>query len=248
MKIAAVSYLNTLPFIYGIEQVAPELLAGLSLQIPSRCADEIIHGRVDVALVPVAAIPQIAGGHIITDYCIGAEGDVHTVVLLSNSPIDQIRTIYLDSHSRTSVVLCRLLAREWWKIRPLWVDGADSFRPLEHGEAVVAIGDKVFEIAPKFQYCYDLAGNWSRHTGLPFVFAAWVARSEQGLEVADRLNAALRYGVEHIPESITDTVRRTRDFDFATAHNYLTNSIKFNLDTPKQSAMKLFWEKIITPG
>ena len=288
VRITAVSYLNTLPFIYGIEQrvaasSAPSAreagmpLAGgdiaLSLRVPSLCAASAIEGETDIALIPVAAIPlipdfQTAGPdssrftpQIITDYCIGAEGAVDTVVLLSDTPLADIRRVYLDSHSRTSVQLVRVLAREHWHISPRWVDFADCAsafamsagegRGLEYGEAMVAIGDKVFGLraAHDYAYSYDLAQEWHDFTGgLPFVFAAWVACTEAGLEYAPRLNEALAYGVGHIAESITGTMNRSRDFDFPQAYHYLTQSIKFNLDDRKRAAMRLFWEKIITPG
>lgn len=290
VRITAVSYLNTLPFIYGIEQrvavpsaasQAGRLPAGegiaLSLRVPSLCAASAIEGQTDIALIPVAAIPLIPGfsagsgtgvpssgnlpvftPQIITDYCIGAEGAVDTVVLLSDTPLADIRRVYLDSHSRTSVQLVRVLARGHWRISPRWVDLADCASTfategwgLEYGEAMVAIGDKVFALkaAHRYAYCYDLAQEWHDFTGgLPFVFAAWVACTEAGLEYAPRLNEALAYGVEHIAEAITGTVNRSRDFDFDEAYRYLTQSIKFNLDDRKRAAMRLFWEKIITPG
>lgn len=288
VRITAVSYLNTLPFIYGIEQrvaisssaatghVVPPvaetglLLAGedivLSLRIPSLCAADAIAGDTDIALVPVAAIPLIPGfsvhsrsdssstgftPQIITDYCIGAEGAVDTVVLLSDTPLADIRRVYLDSHSRTSVQLVRVLAREHWEIAPEWIDFADCSGELRSGEAMVAIGDKVFGLKAghDYAYCYDLAQEWHDYTGgLPFVFAAWVACSRAGLAFAPNLNTALAYGVDRIAESITGTANRSRDFEFALAYRYLTKSIKFDLDDRKRMAMRLFWEKIITPG
>lgn len=304
VRITAVSYLNTLPFIYGIEQrvalssaaaghampsfpEADRLPAGegiaLTLQVPSLCAVDAIAGDTDIALIPVAAIPLIPGfsvlstpsaagnssvgrvqsfiPQIITDYCIGAEGAVDTVVLLSDTPLADIRRVYLDSHSRTSVQLVRVLAREHWHISPLWVDFADCAsafatvpgrsKGLEYGEAMVAIGDKVFALTAAHEYAYrfDLAQEWHEFTGgLPFVFAAWVACSPAGLSFAPKLNSALAYGVGHIAESISGTVNRSRDFEFEPAYRYLTESIKFDLDDRKRQAMRLFWEKIITPG
>jgi len=287
VRITAVSYLNTLPFIYGIEQQAAvssalsteeagRLLAGegiaLSLRVPALCAADAVDGKTDIALVPTAVIPRIPGfsissvfqsfepsdrssaaftPRIITDYCIGAEGAVDTVVLLSDTPLAGIRHVYLDSHSRTSVQLVRVLAREYWRIEPEWIDSADCSRKLQPGEAMVAIGDKVFALREehRYAYCYDLAQEWSDFTGgLPFVFAAWVACTEAGSEFAPTLNRALAYGVEHVAESITGTVNRSRDFDVGTAYNYLTRAIKFRLDDRKRAAMRLFWEKVITPG
>lgn len=294
VRITAVSYLNTLPFIYGIEQrvalssaaaghampslpEAERLSAGegiaLTLRVPALCAADAIAGDTDIALIPVAAIPLIPGfsvhsttpaagnssvgrtqdfiPQIITDYCIGAEGAVDTVVLLSDTPLADIRRVYLDSHSRTSVQLVRVLAREHWGIAPEWIDSADCSGELRPGEAMVAIGDKVFALTAAHEYAwrYDLAQEWHDFTGgLPFVFAAWVACSPAGLSFAPKLNSALAYGVSHIAESIPGTVNRSRDFEFEPAYRYLTESIKFDLDDRKRTAMRLFWEKIITPG
>lgn len=267
VKITAVSYLNTLPFIYGIERQVGTVSSGssaentapcgdvlLSLQIPSECVREACSGQTDIALIPAAAIPLLPETlpvrEIITDYCIGAEGQVDSVALYSNSPLPEIHKIYLDHHSRTSVALARILAEDWWGIAPQWIDASDVEKlTLKPGEAFVAIGDKTFDINGSYTYKYDLAEEWAKLTGgMPFVFAAWVACSERGLAYAPTLNAALRYGTEHIAEAITGTQNRSRDFDFPKAYRYLTEHIRYNLDDAKRKAMALFWEKIITPG
>lgn len=242
MKVVAVSYLNTVPFIYGIEHAAPEWLrAALTLAIPSACADSLINRQADIALVPVAEIPKIKCARIITDFCISADGYVDTVALLSNDTLENITTIYLDTHSRTSVMLARVLAHELWHISPNWVNGIPE-NELKPGEAVVAIGDKVFEIQSRFSQKWDLAQQWKVLTGLPFVFAAWVARTDEGFRAEDELNRALEYGCNHIGESIPPR------FDYHRSYEYLTHNIQFRLDDPKRESMRLFWEKIITPG
>lgn len=242
MRVVAVSYLNTVPFIYGIRQAASVgLRAALSLDIPSACAQSLIDKCADVALVPIAEIPAIERARVITNYCISADGAVDTVALLSNTALHQITTVYLDNHSRTSVQLVRVLARELWNISPRWVDGIPEQKILD-GEAIVAIGDKVFDIQQNYSLKWDLAEQWKELTGLPFVFAAWVSRTEQGDEIEAELNHALEYGVNHITQSIP------LGYDPQTAYKYLTENIQFVLDEPKRASMKLFWEKIITPG
>lgn len=241
MRVVAVSYLNTVPMIYGIEHASSARVRGaLSLAVPSACAQSLIDKKADVALVPVAEIPNIEGAKIITDYCISSSGAVDTVALLSSSSLENIHTIYLDNHSRTSVQLVRILARELWGIAPRWVDNIPN--EIGDNEAIVAIGDKVFALQTQFAYKWDLSEHWQRLTGLPFVFAAWVARTAEGESIEQELNSALEYGIEHIAESIT------ADYDYPSAYKYLTENIQFRLDEPKRRAMKLFWEKIITPG
>ena len=117
-RIAAVSYLNTIPFIYGIEHAGAGLHAELLLSPPRGCAEALRDGKADLALIPVAAIPGISDLRIVTPYCIGASGPVRTVVLASADPLENVDTVYLDSHSLTSVRLVRLLAAKLWKRLP----------------------------------------------------------------------------------------------------------------------------------
>jgi len=177
-RIAAVSYLNTIPFIYGIEHAGAGLHAELLLSPPRGCAEALRDGKADLALIPVAAIPGISGLRIVTPYCIGASGPVRTVVLASADPLENVDTVYLDSHSLTSVRLVRLLAAKLWKREFRWRE-LDDFSVLDDPKprtGYVIIGDKVFAREAAFRYRYDLAEQWRLLTGLPFVFAAWVAR------------------------------------------------------------------------
>ena len=101
-RIAAVSYLNTIPFIYGIRH-DENLRAELLLAPPAGCYDNYVGGKADIALMPSAMVPTLKSTNIITDYCIGSSSKVRTVVLLSNVPIERVRRVFLDAHSRTSV-------------------------------------------------------------------------------------------------------------------------------------------------
>ncbi|MFI3294465.1 MAG: menaquinone biosynthesis protein [Rikenellaceae bacterium] len=243
MNIAAVSYLNTAPMIWGISQAAPSLRDGLVLAIPSKCAELFCSGAVDVALMPVAAVASLDEGSydIITDYCISAEDNVQSVALLSNTPLQNIETIYLDTDSKTSVLLVRVLAREYWKITPQWVVGIPP--RVKENEAIVAIGDKVFEIEKRYTQKWDLAKEWINHTNLPFVFALWVARKGVEKKEIEKLNQALGYGVQNIEHSIKGIETCCSD-----PLDYLKRNIRYELTPAKSEAIRVFWEKIITPG
>ncbi|MCB0401553.1 MAG: menaquinone biosynthesis protein, partial [Flavobacteriales bacterium] len=172
VKVSAVSYLNTLPFLYGIKQSGLEQEIDLSLDIPSDCARKLLNDEVDLGLVPVAIIPQLKEHHIISDYCIGADGPVDTVALFSDVPLEEIENIYLDYHSRSSVTLVQLLAKAFWKIKPNWIRAEEGFIDQIQGTtAGVVIGDRTFGLSKKYKY--DLAEAWKAFTGKPFVFAAW---------------------------------------------------------------------------
>lgn len=240
IRITAVSYLNTVPFLYGIEH-ADNLRADLRLSPPSACAADFRDGQADLALVPVAAIPQLHEPRIVTDYCIGAVGSVRTVVLVSDVPLREIRNVYLDPHSLTSVQLVRILARELWRIDPAWHDPGDYARlenPAPH-DAFLLIGDKVFAHERRFAYRIDLADAWRELTGLPFVFAVWLARPEVPQEVVDRLGRSLKFGVEHIPQAVEHYGHAAKPY----AVDYLTRNIDFLFDAPKRRAFDLFREK-----
>ncbi len=242
MRVVAVEYLNTLPLIYGIRRVAsPELHDALTLVPPAQCAELAREGECDIALIPVGALSEIPNAKVITSYCLSTSGPVDTVALLSNSELSEIKTIYKDSHSRTSVKLCEVLCRELWGITPEFKQGLPE--GVDMGEAIVAIGDKVFEIESKFNHKLDLGEEWMRLTSLPFVFAVWVALTPEGCAKAEELNRALKYGVEHIEEALDchtapDDPLRPRNL------HYLSSSMEYDLTESKVKAMELFLSKI----
>ncbi len=244
MRVVAVEYLNTLPLIYGIRRAASkELYDGLQLVPPAQCAELAKAGQCDIALVPVAALSEIPNAKIITSFCLSTAGAVNTVALLSNTQLEQIHTIYRDSHSRTSVKLCEILCDELWNISAEFKEGIPLECELASGEAIVAIGDKVFDIQDRFKYKLDLGEEWYRLTALPFVFAVWVALTPRGLSVEDELDSALEYGVKHIEEALdshtaADDPLRPRNL------HYLNSSMEYDLSDEKLRAMELFQNKI----
>ncbi|MFR9649255.1 MAG: menaquinone biosynthesis protein, partial [Rikenellaceae bacterium] len=205
-KIAAVSYLNTIPFIYGIESRKASLNTELVIASPAECARLFMDGEVDVALLPTAVLPQVPDCEVVSSYCIGAEGAVRSVVLVSDEPIDKVERIYVDAESRTSVQLGAYLAKNLWKIEPEWyvLDSAQRMNSPKDGDAFLLIGDKVFEYEGEFEYTYDLSLGWYSQTNLPFAFAVWVARKGFDEEFLAELDHALTFGVEHIYEAILE--------------------------------------------
>ncbi|MCX6248632.1 MAG: menaquinone biosynthesis protein [Bacteroidetes bacterium] len=243
LKISAVSYLNTFPFVYGIERSG--LLADyrLELDIPSLCAEKLRKGTVDVALIPVGALSDFASYDFVTDFCIGAVNSVKTVLLLSHKPIEKIREIGLDYDSRTSVRLIKVLARHSWKIDPSWKNLMPGQAATDHGmEAIVAIGDKTFELIKKYPYCYDLAEEWIKFTSLPFVFAAWVTTKTPPPPLLQELNRALNFGVSHISETLEFFKNRLPVGE--DCKSYLEKNISYTFDEPKKKGLGLFLDYI----
>lgn len=239
-RIVAVSYLNTVPFIYGIEH-ADKMRATLLLSPPSHCVTSFINGEADIALIPVAAIPAIKDAEIVTSYCIGASSPVRTVTVMSNHPMEEVKRVYLDSHSRTSALLTKILSDEYWEISPEWVE-LTHYGVVDHpreGDAFLLIGDKVFDYEGRFDYTHDLSVCWNKMTGLPFVFAAWVARKGTESGLIEALNSSLEFGVQHISEAINYYEHSGKPY----AYEYLTENIDFVFNEQKKRALSLFWEK-----
>ncbi|MFO7827235.1 MAG: menaquinone biosynthesis protein [Bacteroidales bacterium] len=240
IKISAVSYTNTFPFIYGIEKNHIIDKIELSKDIPSVCAQKLLDNTVDIGLVPVAIIPELAYYEIVADYCIGASDKVRSVILAANQPLDKIEKIYLDYQSRSSVMLSRILAKNFWKIDVEWADTSEGFiEKIKDKEAAVIIGDRALESETKFPFVYDLAEEWIKYTGLPFVFAAWVANKPIDERFKTEFNLALKSGLNHI-----DDMLEKYDVSYLPGHidakEYLINNIDFNLDDKKQKGMQLF--------
>lgn len=237
-KIAAVSYLNTIPFIYGIKHEG-NFAATLLLTPPADCARNFIEGNADIALLPAAAVPSLKSAEIITDYCIGASGAVRSVVVVSNEPIAEAKRIFLDAHSLTSVQLTGYLSKYLWNISPEFYTLSDyeQLAQASKGDAFLLIGDKVFEHEGEFRYSYDLAENWHTLTDLPFAFALWVARKGTSYEIIDSLERALTFGVEHTYEAILEQGIE----DTVGAYEYLTKNIDFIFNEQKHKALQKFW-------
>jgi chorismate dehydratase len=237
IKISAVSYLNTKPFIYGLLTSPIAELIDLQLDIPSECARKLADGEVDLALAPVAIIPSLATPNLISDYCIGSTGAVKTVCVFSEKPLEEIKTLYLDFHSRTSVELTKILCREHWKITPKFVAATKGFETKIKGTtAALIIGDRAINHLGKHDFCYDLAEEWTIFTGLHFVFAAWVSNKTLPEDFLEKFNAALHSGIQHIPE-LTKIIPKMEDFDL---EDYYRHCISYELNGKKRQGLEMF--------
>ena len=241
IRISAVSYLNTLPFINGINKSEVINEIDLALDIPADCAKKLLAGEVDLGLVPVAILPQLKEYYIISDYCIGAEGIVDSVALYSDVPLNEIEEVYLDYQSKTSITLVQVLAEKYWKITPNWKKATAGFEnEIEGTTAGVIIGDRTFNLSKTYKYKYDLSEEWFKFTGLPFVFACWVSNKELSEVFISNFNKALKIGVDNIEESIFghDEYSVSKK-QLAT---YLTEHISYGLDGQKRKAIDRFLE------
>ncbi|MCE9538579.1 MAG: menaquinone biosynthesis protein [Bacteroidetes bacterium] len=244
IKISVVSYLNSKPFIYGLEHSKLINEIDLQLDIPSVCAQKLIAGTVDIGLIPVAVLPQLKEKYIISDYCIGAEGKVASVILYSKVPLQEIKNILLDYQSKTSVLLVKVLAGNYWKTDPQWIPAKANYEnDIEGTTAAVIIGDRTFELENKYPYSYDLAEEWQKFTQLPFVFACWVANKKLPDHFISEFNRTLKFGIDNRTKLIAELVDQNTYSTNIEA--YLTINIKYDYDNLKEKALNLFLDYIV---
>ncbi len=250
IRVATVEYLNSISFRYGVEN-SGIIDAEMILATPAECALLLQNEEVDVALIPIAAIdainqslPATAQLQVVTSHCIGSTGAVRTVALMSDDELKNIKRIWLDTESQTSVQLLAYLCKNHFGISPKWHRLTDMKR-LSHpedGDAFLLIGDKVFAHEAEFEYSVDLAEEWTEREKMPFVFATWCVRADNPIVDEDslsKLDEALTWGVEHTFEAL-QTLRP--DVEIEEGYLYLTENIDTLLDNAKAAAMRHFLE------
>lgn len=241
IRISAVSYTNTKPFLYGIQNTDIINQIDLSLDNPSDCAQKLIDDVVDIGLIPVAATISLPHWEIVSDYCIGAVGPVNSVFIFSNCEIHQVKTLQLDPQSRSSNNLAKVLLKNFWQIQPELITSAPDYsQSTDEYTAFVQIGDRTFGKAENYPYVYDLAAEWIKFTGLPFTFAAWIANKTIPQEFINSFNQSLQYGLDH-REDLFKQIPMRNDFDI---RDYLTRRIDYPLTEPKKQALYLFLKYI----
>jgi chorismate dehydratase len=241
IRISAVNFANTYPFIYGLINSGFDKKVILTTDHPAECAAKLADGAADVGLIPVAALPMLKEYHIITDYCLGAYGKVRTVMLFGNSPLEDIRLINLDYRSRSSVSLARILAKNVWKKQFVWRDttALSDFTSLPADEALVLIGDLCFEYEKRFSFRIDLAEEWFNHTGLPFAFACWTSNRKLEESFINEFNEALKSGVENI-RAVVEMFGNSSPIKGNDLYIYLTRNMNYDLNDDKREAIVLF--------
>ncbi len=205
-------------------------------EYPAKIAGMLLNDEIDVGLVPVAIIPKLREHYIISHYCIGAERAVASVCLFSEVPLNEIAKVILDYQSKTSVALARVLIEHYWKLQVVFEEAKENFRDEIKGTtAAVVIGDRAFEQRKISAYKYDLAETWIDFTGLPFVFAAWVANKKLPEDFIERFNEAHKKGLENIDAVVGENVSPFYDLK-----KYFTENISYDLSEEKLKGLEKF--------
>lgn len=244
LAVGSVSFLNARPLIYGLES-ADDLK--LSLDVPAKLLEGLRSERYDVALLPVIDYQRMENLCIVPAGGIGCDGPTMTVRLFSQQPIRETRVLACDPDSHTSVALARIILSEKFGISPEFIDLRNARGGA--GEARLLIGDKVVCEEPAgFEHQLDLGAAWKEMTGLPFVFAVWIARS--GIDLGDlpaRLEEAKRAGLANV-RGIVTKYAIPRGWPAGMALQYLTLYLKYDIGPTQLSAIELFHKKAAAHG
>ncbi len=251
LRVGAVSYLNTRPLIYGLHERLRGI-GSLSLNLPSRLADELAAGSLDVALIP--SIEYFRGTwrgyRIVSDAAIACRGPVWSVRLLSRVPVQQIGTLALDVGSRTSAALVQLLMQRVYGVTPRTVPLAlEQLPETVDADAVLLIGDRAMHPPARIYHeIIDLGQWWNQLTGLPFVFAMWVARRDIDCASLEQILGQCRdQGLHHI-DAIARAEAGPNGLTVADLRRYLTEHLRFYLGDDEWSALEAYREGVLAAG
>ncbi len=241
-RIGAVSYLNSKPLIEGLRELAPG--ADLILDVPSRLADDLAQGRLDVGLIPSVELFGDPNYEVVSDACVATRGPVRSVKLYFRVHPGSVRRLALDEGSRTSAVLSRIMLAERYGVFPE-LPGLPLAAAIgdTDADAILLIGDRAIQPPTEsFHTIWDLGQEWLDWTGLPFVFAMWVTRRDSLLhDIPELLAAARDLGVSRL-DDIAAREASLLGLSTADAASYLKDNLQFRLGPAEQSGLQLFHE------
>jgi predicted solute-binding protein len=272
LRVSIVEYLNTAPLVWGFTEGPLADKYELSFSLPSQCAEALRRGDVDVAIIPAIEYQRIENLVVLPGLAVAAKREVRSILVVSKKPIEKAKRIALDTSSRSSVALTRILAAERWRIQPEFVDAAPNpSEMLENADAALVIGDPALRIQIKMDqlagkvpskenccggdpkdlpipgyesvFVYDVAHEWQELTGKPCVLAIWAGRREAiTAEVAADFLASKEYGVARIPE-IAEAASMKLELPAKDLATYLADHIDFSLDADNLAGLELYYQK-----
>jgi chorismate dehydratase len=269
LRISIVQYLNTAPLVWGFTAGPLREKYDLSFTVPSQCAEDLRLGRADVAIIPAVEYQRIPGLAILPDMAIASKNQVRSLLIVAKKPIEQVKTLALDSSSRSTQALTRILCAEQWHIAPEFAQSLpDLAEMLQQFDAALIIGDPALRIslgiekdswpgAPgqtvcraatlgitseEMLYVYDAVAEWRAMTGLPAVLAVWAVRRELATpELTADFLASRDFGLAHVGE-ISYEAAQDLELPQRALESYLRNNIDFSLDAENRRGLELYFE------
>lgn len=277
LRISIVEYLNTAPLVWGFTDGPLVGKYDLSFTLPSQCAEALRRGDVDIAIIPAIEYQRIENLVALPGMAVGAKGEVRSILVVAKKPIEMAKKIALDASSRSSAALVKLLANEYWKIKPEYVEASpDPTEMLKRADAALVIGDPALRVALKMEalsgkvpseeqccqgdpdelpvpgfetiFVYDIAHQWREMTGKPCVLAIWAARRDVVTpEVVADFQASKQYGLKRVRE-IAEAASIKLDLPPRALERYLLENIHYDLDREYLAGLKLYFEKAAAEG
>lgn len=252
-KVSVVKYLNTAPLVWGMLKGNQQGKYDLDFTIPAKCADDLRQREAAIGIIPSIEYQRMKGLRVLPGSSIASKGVVKSVLLLSKVPIEEVKTVALDNSSRTSAALVRVLLQKFYA-RPLSVAPADPEpgKMLKQADAALLIGDPALTFDGGALKVYDLASEWKKFTGLPFVFAVWAGHEDAGLgQFCEDFTASRDYGLQHI-DDIAQEYAPKLNLPPEAVKVYLEENIDYSLDEENRRGLQLFYrlahEIGIVPG
>ena len=249
LRISAISYLNTAPLMWDFEHVDTGAGFDISYTVPSECAADLAAGSADIGIIPAAAYASIPGLIILPGVAIASRRPVRSILLVSKVPLDKIRSVALDTSSLTSVALTRVLFAKWWGAGRTFTPVApDVEKMLQEHDAGLVIGDPALKVDRSRYLSFDLAEEWIRLTGKPFVFAFWAVRqaaltnAPPTLDLTTIFQESRDHGLQaaNLQQIAREWAPRL-GLSEEDVKNYLTENIYYDLDPACLDGLQLFY-------
>jgi chorismate dehydratase len=277
LRISIVEFLNTAPLVWGFTDGPLEGKYDLSFAVPSQCAEDLRAGRVDVGIIPAIEYQRMDDVVALPGMGVASKDEVRSILVISKVPIERVRSLMLDTNSRSSVGLVRLLCARQWKISPQFIDAApDPDAMLARADAALIIGDPALRLRIKLDefegkspqggvccagdfdeelingvetlFVYDVAQQWREMTGRPCVLAIWVARRGRVTpEIVADFQASREYGLARIGE-IAEGAALKLELPPRALEKYLTVNIDFSLDQENLAGLELYYRECAREG
>jgi chorismate dehydratase len=247
LRISAISYLNTAPLMWDFEHGTASAAFDIAYTLPSQCAAELACGAADIGIIPAAAYATIPNLSILPGVAIASKKAVRSILLVSHKPLDAINTVALDSSSLTSVALTRVLFEKCWGGgREFTSLSPDLDSMLSAHDAALLIGDPALKVDRSQYQTWDLADEWNRFTGKPFVFAFWAVTQNAAKQSSLDLGAIFQQSRDHglLPANLAEIIKLWSPklgLSKEAVHDYLTTNIHYYLDDPCLDGLRLFY-------
>lgn len=241
LKISVVQYLNTVPLVWGMLKGNQRDKFEMSFTTPAGCADAVRRKQAEVGIIPSIEYQRLERAQIIPGISVASKGEVKSVLLLSKAPIEKVQTVAVDNSSRTSAALLRILMRKFYaRFIQVTASAPNPEAMLERADAALVIGDPALTYTGPAPHRYDLAAEWKKFTGLPFVFALWVGYEGSKLaKLSKDFEASRDYGLSHLDEIAAAYAPKLK-MEVEGVKVYLARNIDYSLDEENREGLRLF--------